>query len=60
MSKALFAGLLSLAALFHLSAASAADAAKGDPKAGRTLVYTCGGCHGGPTKSGGKFRFEKE
>ena len=46
MSKALFAGLLSLAALFHLSAASAADAAKGDPKAGRTLVYTCGGCHG--------------
>ena len=24
------------------------------------LAKACGGCHGGPTKSGGKFRFEKE
>lgn len=46
MRKALFAGVLPLAALLHLTAASAADPVKGDPKAGRTLVYTCGGCHG--------------
>jgi len=24
------------------------------------LAKACGGCHGGPSKSGGKFRFEKE
>ena len=24
------------------------------------LAKACGGCHGGPVKSGGKFRFEKE
>jgi cytochrome c553 len=28
------------------SSAFAADPGKGDPKAGRPLVYTCGGCHG--------------
>src|SRR5215475_11990283 len=26
--------------------AFAADSAKGDPVAGKALVYTCGGCHG--------------
>lgn len=26
--------------------AFAADPGKGDPQAGRPLVYTCGGCHG--------------
>ena len=46
MTKALFAGVLPLAALLHLSAAHAADAPKGDTKAGKALVYTCGGCHG--------------
>jgi cytochrome c556 len=25
-----------------------------------SLAKACGGCHGGPAKSGGKFRFEKE
>lgn len=33
------------AALFAVPAL-AADASKGDPKAGKALVYTCGGCHG--------------
>jgi cytochrome c553 len=33
------------AALFAVPAL-AADVSKGDPKAGRALVYTCGGCHG--------------
>jgi cytochrome c553 len=36
-------GVCSLASV----AASAADT-KGDPQRGRTLVYTCGGCHGVP------------
>ena len=35
-----------LAALLCASVAVAADADKGDAQAGRTLVYTCGGCHG--------------
>lgn len=46
MRKALFAGVLPLAALLHLSVSHAADAPKGDLKAGKALVYTCGGCHG--------------
>jgi cytochrome c553 len=48
MTKALFAGVLPLAALFHFTASHAAEPAKGDPKAGHALVYTCGGCHGVP------------
>ena len=32
-------------ALFAIPAL-AADAGKGDAKAGKSLVYTCGGCHG--------------
>jgi cytochrome c553 len=48
MTKALFAGVLSLTALLHLTASNAADSAKGDAKAGHALVYTCGGCHGVP------------
>lgn len=46
MTKALSARLLPLAALLFASAPHAAEPAKGDPKAGRALVYTCGGCHG--------------
>ena len=26
----------------------------------QVVTKACGGCHGGPTKSGGKFRFEEE
>jgi cytochrome c553 len=48
MTKALFAGVLPLAALFHLTASVAAEPAKGDPQVGKTLVYTCAGCHGVP------------
>ncbi len=47
MTRALFAGVLSLAALLNPAAVShAAESPKGDPKAGKALVYTCGGCHG--------------
>ena len=46
MTKALFAGVLPLAALLHLSVSHAVEAPKGDLKAGKALVYTCGGCHG--------------
>jgi len=48
MTKALFAGVLPLAALLHLTASHAGESVKGDPKAGHALVYTCGGCHGVP------------
>ena len=48
MTKALFAGVLSLAALLHMISSHAAESPKGDPKAGHALVYTCGGCHGVP------------
>ena len=48
MTRALFAGVLPLAALLYLSVSHAADAPKGDLKAGKALVYTCGGCHGVP------------
>jgi cytochrome c553 len=48
MTKALLAGVLSLAALLHLTATNAAESAQGDAKAGHALVYTCGGCHGVP------------
>ncbi len=37
--------LLLVATTFAVSA-TAATPNKGDPKAGRSLVYTCGGCHG--------------
>jgi cytochrome c553 len=46
MTPAQSARLLPLAALLFLSSAFAADAPQGNPKAGRALVYTCGGCHG--------------
>jgi cytochrome c553 len=48
MTKALFASVLSLTALLHLTASNAAESVKGDAKAGHALVYTCGGCHGVP------------
>ena len=48
MTKALFAGVLPLAALLYLTPSHAGEASKGDPKAGHALVYTCGGCHGVP------------
>ncbi|MFT3792366.1 MAG: cytochrome c [Rudaea sp.] len=37
--------LIALTAAFAASV-FAADAPKGDAKAGKALVYTCGGCHG--------------
>ena len=53
-----------LTALMDASKALAADAKAGyveKVKADWTsLAKACGGCHGGPVKSGGKFRFEKE
>ena len=45
MTNALCVRVLAAAAFFCASA-QAADAPKGDPKAGRALIYTCGGCHG--------------
>jgi len=63
MTKALFARVLPLAALLYATAPYAAEptssqpastqtasseTARGDAKAGRALVYTCGGCHGVP------------
>ncbi|MGH8123932.1 MAG: c-type cytochrome [Rudaea sp.] len=46
MTKTLLACALTIiaASTSTLHAADAAD--KGDAKAGKTLVYTCGGCHG--------------
>src|SRR5689334_14774363 len=53
-----------LTALMDASKALTTDAKAGNVekvKADWTnLAKACGGCHGGPTKSGGKFRFEKE
>jgi cytochrome c556 len=53
-----------LTALADASKALANDAKAGNidkVKADWTeLAKACGGCHGGPAKSGGKFRFEKE
>ena len=53
-----------LTALTDASKALADDAKAGNVdkvKADWTeLAKACGGCHGGPEKSGGKFRFEKE
>lgn len=53
-----------LIALMDASKALTADAKAGNVekvKADWTnLAKACGGCHGGPVKSGGKFRFEKE
>jgi cytochrome c556 len=57
---------------FEAALKTLADASKAlgdDAKAGdlekvkadwTSLAKACGGCHGGPEKSGGKFRFEKE
>jgi cytochrome c553 len=45
MTRAFIARVLTVAALL-VAAPLAAEPAKGDPKAGRELVYTCGGCHG--------------
>ena len=53
-----------LKALLDASKSLADDAKAGNVekvKADWTnLAKACGGCHGGPLKSGGKFRFEKE
>lgn len=46
MTRAFIARVLTVAALLVAAAPLAAEPAKGDPKAGRALVYTCGGCHG--------------
>jgi len=45
MSKAVLSICLALAFAF-CAPAMAADGGKGDPQAGKSLVYTCGGCHG--------------
>jgi cytochrome c556 len=53
-----------LKALLDASTSLANDAKAGNVekvKADWTdVAKACGGCHGGPSKSGGKFRFEKE
>jgi cytochrome c553 len=46
MTRTPLACAIAAAALFFLASAQAADTPKGDAKAGRALVYTCGGCHG--------------
>jgi cytochrome c553 len=47
MTKTLLACALTLFAMTSTSSLHAADTpAKGDAKAGKALVYTCGGCHG--------------
>ena len=46
MTRAFIARVLTVAALLATAAPLAAEPAKGDPKAGHALVYTCGGCHG--------------
>jgi len=46
MTRVFIARALSVAALLVAVPLAAAEPAKGDPKAGRALVYTCGGCHG--------------
>jgi len=46
MTRVFIARVLTLASLLVAAPLAAAEPAKGDPKAGRALVYTCGGCHG--------------
>jgi cytochrome c553 len=47
MTRTLLACALTFIAAVSATSLRAADAAdKGDPKAGKALVYTCGGCHG--------------
>jgi cytochrome c556 len=53
-----------LTTLINASKALTDDAKSGNVEKVKTawtnLAKACGGCHGGPVKSGGKFRFEKE
>lgn len=53
-----------LKALVDASNAMAADARKGDLEKVKldwtATAKACGACHGGPEKSGGKFRFEEK
>lgn len=44
--RIVFAGAMLCAMWLGCASAFAADQSKGDPQAGRSLVYTCGGCHG--------------
>ena len=46
MTRVFIARVLTVASLLVAAHVAAAEPAKGDPKAGRALVYTCGGCHG--------------
>lgn len=47
MTRPLLAFALTILAATSATSTFAADAApKGDAKAGKALVYTCGGCHG--------------
>jgi len=53
-----------LIALMDATKTIAEDAKGGDVEKVKadwtSLAKACGGCHGGPKKSGGKFRFEEE
>jgi cytochrome c556 len=53
-----------LTALMDATKTIAEDAKGGDVEKVKadwtSLAKACGGCHGGPKKSGGKFRFEEE
>ena len=44
--RIVLAGAVFCAIWFGFASAFAADLSKGDPQTGRSLVYTCGGCHG--------------
>lgn len=47
MTRLLLSWALTIIAATCATSLHAVDAAaKGDPKAGKALVYTCGGCHG--------------
>lgn len=48
MTRSFTAVLLSTALLLGAGAVHAQDQVKGDKDAGKTLIYTCAGCHGVP------------
>lgn len=48
MTRSFQAVLLSAALLFSAGAVHAQDQVKGDKEAGKSLIYTCAGCHGVP------------
>ena len=46
MNIAMLAASTWIASTLFAAEPAATNPAKGDPQAGRALVYTCGGCHG--------------